>query len=57
MNYYIILLVVVIIVLLYILYRFFNNSGTPLTVSANLNNTNITPIKVNDTSTRFAYGV
>lgn len=57
MNYYIFGLIIIIFVLMYILYRFFNNSGTKLTANANLNNTNITPIKVNDTAIRFAYGV
>jgi hypothetical protein len=57
MNYYVIILIVVIIVLLFILYRYFNNSGKRLIAKADLNKTNHQAIKVNDTSTRFAYGV
>lgn len=58
MNIPLIVTVVIIIVLLYVLWLFFRNSGAKLVQNQNLNNIIKAPISsVNDTSTRYAYGV
>jgi len=57
MNYILIITIVIIILLIYVLWKYFSNSGTRITANTNLNNIQTTPLKVNDTSVQFAYGV
>lgn len=53
---YIVITIVIIIILMYVLWRY-SVSSNILIQNQNLNNVISTPINIQDTSTRFAYGV
>jgi len=57
MNYVLIITIIIIIILLYVLWRFFSNNGTKLTTNTDLNKIISDPIKINNTSVQYAYGV